>query len=289
MPDDGISVEGPDFVELVARAEDIVRTLERNDWDFNTAPEAFARRTAADVFAKEILIVFDGKRLTRLGRLVMAGTGDLFNLMGPIHPQSTFKTGDDRLLAAIHEQTGTRGLDEFPEFCEVGKPQRVEFFNHTNFFQLRDLVFWSVLHGSGCSPSTLEHMARHFASGMVIQNVMYRPQIPSRVAGQVAYMAAACLSVSFPASEVEWMDKPLFGGLFKETIHTEYLLTPEKTDLAHPYLPFVDEGVVEYQDRAYHLRMFAGITPKNGVRGDGIGPEQKTSAGTDTGWIKSSD
>jgi len=285
MPDDEPLVEGPDFTRRVEHAEAVVRELEANRWDFDRAPDAFAKRASADVFAKEIVVIFDGRRLTRLGRLVMAGTGSAFNLMGPIHPQAIFRDADDELLREIYAQTGSRGLYDFPEFEKVPRIQRVEWYNHTHFFQLRDLVFWSVLHGSGCSPSTLEHMARHFASGMVIHNGMYAPAFPSEPGGEPVFMQAACMSVSFPTTVLEWMDKPLYGGLFTETIHAEYLLTPDAVDITHPYLPLADEGMIEYHDRRYHLRKFAGVTPKNGVRGPGIGPEQRTEFGSGRGWL----
>jgi hypothetical protein len=285
MPDEGLSVEGPQFAQKVREAEEIVHKLEANRWDFNAAPDAFAKRGGADVVAKEIAVIFDGVTLTRVGRLVMGGVGRLFNLMGPIHPMSTFKTTDSRLLDAINRQIGSNGLLDFPEFSKWGTPQEVEFFNLTNFYQLRDLVFWSVLHGSGCSPSTLEHMVRHFASGMVVQNVMYAPSVPSSDPEKPALMAATCLSLSFPTTVVEWMDKPLFGGLVSETIHIEHLLTPEPTSVSHPYLPLAEEGVVEYQHRRYFLRRFAGVTPKNGVRGPDVPLEGQTSFGEPSGWV----
>jgi hypothetical protein len=285
MADEELLVEGPDFALKIKRADDVVRELENNRWDFGAAPDAFAKRASADVFAKEIVVVFDGKRLTRLGRLVMAGTGSMFNLMGPIHPQAIFRDSNDTLLQEIYQQTGSRGLRDFPEFESARRPQRVEWFNHTHFFQLRDLVFWSVLHGSGCSPSTLEHMARHFSSGMVVHNSMYAPSFPAKLGGAPIFMQAACMSVSFPTTVLEWMDKPLFGGLFTETIHAEYLLTPERVDMSHPYLPLVDEGTIDYHGRTHHLRKFAGITPKNGIRGPGIDLEKETNFGVDRGWI----
>jgi hypothetical protein len=285
MPDDELLVEGPDFTRRVEFADKVVRDLEAGRWDFDRSPDAFAKRASADVFAKEIVVVFDGKRLTRLGRLVMAGTGKVFNLMGPIHPQAIFRDSNDDLLQEIYAQTGSRGLRDFEEFERAGRIQRVEWFNHTHFFQLRDLVFWSVLHGSGCSPSTLEHMARHFASGMVVHNSMYAPGFSAAAKGQPVFMQAACMSVSFPTTVLEWMDKPLFGGLFTDTIHAEYLLTPEPMDIDHPYLPLVDEGAIEYHGQRYSLRKFAGITPKNGVRGPGIPPEGETEFGAGRGWL----
>ena len=273
MADSVLSVEGPDFAKKVRFAEDVVRKLEANNWDFDSMPDIFARRAAADVLAKEIVVIHDGQTLTRVGRLVMGGTGTQFNLMGPIPPNSIFKVTDDSLLNEIHRQLGIDGLNELPKYRKLGKPEKVEFFNYTNFYQLRDLVFWSVLHGSGCFPSTLEHMARHFATGNVVQNVMYRSNLVPSKPKKPVIMTAACLSVSFPSSVVEWMDKPLFGGLAKETIHMEYLLTPVPSKVSHPYLSLVDEGIVEFGHSRYYVRRFAGVTPKDGLRGPTVGPE----------------
>src|SRR5579859_164127 len=109
-----LSVEGPDWAQEVQRAEQIVRTLEANSWDFNSAPDAFAREAGADVFAKELAIIFDGHSITRVGRLVLAGVGPMFNLMGPIHPQSIFRTSHGQLIDALNEQVGSRGVGDFP-------------------------------------------------------------------------------------------------------------------------------------------------------------------------------
>ena len=272
----GLSVEGPDFVDQVRRADQIVHTLEANRWDFSSAPAAFAKPAGADVFAKEAIHIFDGRSMTRIGRLVMGGIGHLFHLMGPIPALSHFKcNADSHLLDAIHEQIGYPGLEAFPEFCEAGPTQRVEFFNNSIFYQLRDLVFWTVLHGSGTSPSPLEHMARQFASGMVVQNMMYAPSRPSPDDSTPVLMEARAISVSFPTSVVEWMDKPLFGGLYRETIHSEYLLTHRPSQVSHPYLPLVCEGRIEYNNMNFYLRHFAGIAPKDATRGPGVALEGK--------------
>jgi len=266
-----------------------VRTLEAANWDFAAAPEAFTQEAGADVFAKELAIIFDGSTLTRIGRLVLAGVGPLFNLMGPIHPQAIFRTTSGQLIDSLNEQVGSRGVRDFPEYERFGVPQRVDFFGHTLFYQLRDLVFWSVLHGSGVSPSTLEHVARNFSAGMVVQNALYAPNIPARSLEHPVSMLATDLSVSFPTRVIEWMDRPLYGGLLTETIHVEYLLTLTPTDVSHPYLPLVDEGQVEYAGRRYYMRRFAGISPKAGLRGPGISPERETPYGSASGWISERD
>lgn len=273
MPDSELSVEGPEFVERVRWAEALVRRLEESNWDFDSAEDVFARKASADVLAKEIATFYDGKTLTRVGRLVMTGAGRQFNLMGGIPALSELRSTGTRVLDEIQEGVGSPGLARFPEFRKLGRPQKVDFFNYTMFYQLRDLVFWSVLHGSGCFPSTLEHMARNFAQGEIVQNVMYRPAHPSFDIEKPALMEAACLSYSYPAADVEWMKRPLFGGLATETMHIEYLLTLEPTDLSHPYLELIDEGVVEIASQRYYVRHFSGIAPKEGLRGKGVGPE----------------
>jgi len=274
MPDEELSVEGPDFAAKVKETEEIVRRLESNNWDFAAAEEVFAKKASADVVAKEIATIYDGKILTRIGRLVMAGVGTHFNLMGGIPALSSLRTTDSRLLDSVRGQVGGGGLAQFPELKAMGAPQLVDFYNYTMFYQLRDLVFWSVLNGSGCSPSTLEHMARNFAEGDIVQNVMYRPSRPGLEGAGPALMEAACLMYSYPSQDIEWMRKPLFGGLIRETMHIEYLLTLEPNTASHPYLDLVDEGVIEYGSQRYFIRHFSGVAPKEGLRGPGIGPEQ---------------
>ncbi|HEX7975106.1 MAG TPA: hypothetical protein VF498_11910 [Anaerolineales bacterium] len=260
-------------MQRVRLAEDVVRKLEANNWDFDSAPEIFAEKSQADVLAKEIVHIHDGQMMTRVGRLVMGGVGEMFNLMGPIPSNSTFKVTSTHLIDEINQQLGTEGLRELPEFRSLGTPERVEFFNYTNFYQLRDLVFWAILYGSGAYPSTFEHMARHFAGGEVVQNVMYRSSSRSLDETKPKVMMSSGLTVSFPSKVVEWMDKPLFGGLAKETMHVEYLLTPKPSKVSHPYLPLTGEAVVEYCHQRYYLRRFAGVTPKDGLRGPGVPPE----------------
>ncbi len=259
------SVEGPSFAERVREANSVVRRLEQNKWDFASAPEAFAPRADADVVAKEIAVIFDGRHLTRIGRLVMGGLGDEFNLMGPIPAGSQLRVTDSSVLDAVQTQLGTKGLQGFDQLAALGPPQKVEFYNYSMFYRLEDLVFWSVLNGAGCFPSTLEHMARRIDGGDILQNVVYRPS--RRVPDGPVMMEAACLMVSFPTDTVEWMDRPLYGGFAKETMHIEYLLTPEPTDVSHPYLPLVDEGVVDLGRGPLYVRRFEGTSPKDGLRG----------------------
>ena len=285
MRDQEPSVEGPDWAERVREAEVTVQRLESQSWDFNSAPEAFAKEADADVFGKEMVIIFDGHTITRIGRLALAGVGDLFNLMGPIHPLAIFRTAAPDVIDSLNQQLGSKGLADFAEFERYGMPQSAQFYNFTMFFQLRDLVFWSRLYQSGVSPSTLEHMKRNFAAGMIIQNALYRPSRASSDRNKPAVMMLTDLSVTFPSTVMEWMDRPLYGGLLKETLHIETLLTTRPTKVSHPYLPLVEEGRVEYAHKQYYLRRFAGVSPKGALRGPGIAPEKQTSFGADRGWI----
>jgi len=273
------SVEGPGFVQLVQKANEVVERLESHRWDFDKAPEVYAKTAAADVLAKEIVHMFDGMRVTRIGRLVMGGVGTHFNLMGPIPSHGEFKITDDTVVDDINQQLGTHGLLDLPEFRELGTPQKVEFYNYGLFYDLKDLVRWLVLHGAGCFPSTLESMVRHFAAGSVVQNNMYRAAIPSQVPEKPAVMQARCMSLSFTTRVMEWMDKPLFGGLNPNKIHVEYLLTPGRTDLSHPYLKPDIETTVNLGGQRFHLRRFTGITPKDAVRGPHIPPEGQSTQG----------
>jgi hypothetical protein len=268
-------VEGPEFAQRALEAEQVVARLVENNWDFAATPEVFSPAASADVLAKEIVHIHDGRQMTRLGYLVMGGAGEQFNLMGPIPANAQFRIGGDGLVREIHRQLKTKGLQELAEFRELGRPERVQFYNYSNFFQLRDLVHWLVLHGAGCFPSTLEIMVRHFAAGNIVQNNMYRPRRPSNDQKRPAVMQAACMSVTFPSEVIEWMDKPIYGGLQPNTIHIEYLLTPEPSSVSHPYLKLDGEGVVTYRALRYHLRRFVGITPKDGLRGLEVPPEGK--------------
>ena len=274
-------VEGPDFVRSAKEAEAIVERLAENNWDFDAVPEVYSPTASADVLAKEIVHVFDGERMHRTGYLVVGGVGEQFNLMGPLPANSEFSICSGEIVTAINRHLGTNGLEDIPEFRELqalGPIQDVEFFNYSNFYQLRDLVFWLVLHRAGCFPSTLEIMVRAFASGNIVQNSMYRPRVASIDSSRPVVMRGPFLSASFPSKVVEWMDKPIFGGLCRDTLHVEYLLTTERSRVSHPYLGFDDEGRLEFQGREYYFRRFSGITPKDGVRGPEIPPEGKRFA-----------
>ncbi len=274
MPNSVLSVEGPEFVELVARTREIVDRLEQSKWDFEAAKEVFAPKAAADVVGKEIVTIHDGRRITRIGRLTMIGSGPSFNLMGPIPAMSEIRVSDSVMLDEIADQLGSRGVHELDGAERLRGAQRVDFFNHTMFFELRDLVFWNVLHGTGCFPSTLEHMAKAFQEGKVVQNVRYRPAVASGLDEPPVLMQAACMMYSFPSPVVEWMDRPLFGGSAKETLHTEYLVTPDRSDMSHPYLELQRDGVVEFCGQRMHVREFAGVAPKDGMRDDSVPAER---------------
>lgn len=271
-------VEGPDWVMVVREAEELVRKLEANNWDFDAVPQAFARNAAADVVAKEVLHIHDGRTMTRFGHLMMGGVGEAFNLMGPIPSDSRFMVADSSALDELRRQTGMKILEDLDEFREIqrryGEIQRVKFFNYGAFYTLRDLVFWLLVHDAGCFPSTLETMVRHFASGHIVQNTMYAPARPAKNGDKPVLMTpGACLMVQFPSTVVEWMDRPMFGGLAEDTLHIEYLLTPEPSDVSHPYLPLVGESKARLGYQEYYLRTFAGVTPKDALRGPGVPPE----------------
>jgi hypothetical protein len=97
-------VEGPDFVTAVREATDLVTKLEANKWDFDAVPQTFARKAAADVVAKEVLHVHDGRMMTRFGHLIMGGIGEAFNLMGPIPSDSRFMVTDSSALDEVRKQ-----------------------------------------------------------------------------------------------------------------------------------------------------------------------------------------
>jgi hypothetical protein len=270
------SVEGPQFARLIRQVSEKVRVLEGRNWDFAHLPEVFAKDNRADVLAKELVHVFDGKRMTRVGRLVMGGVGTHFNLMGPIPSDARIQITDSSLLQSVNRQLGSNGLYDLKEFRLLGKPQQVEFFNYTMFYSLRHMVEWLLLHKAGCFPSTLENIVRHFARGDVVQNYVYAPVRPSLDPKRPAVMQAACMSLSFPATEIEWMDKPLFGGLREDTLHVETLLTTKQTKVSHPYLPLEQEGEVFFGGQQYFLRRFVGSAQKDAVRGRSV-PEEKAS------------
>lgn len=274
-------VEGPDWVKVVREATQLVSKLEANRWDFDSVPQAFARKAAADVVAKEVLHIHDGHTMTRMGHLVMGGVGNSFNLMGPIPSDSRFMVTDSSALNEVKKHLGSGGLDDLEAYHRIksryGEVQTVKFFNYGAFYTLRDLVLWLLVHDAGCFPSTLETMVRHFAAGNIVQNDMYAPARPSHDSEKPALMTTgACLMVQFPSTVVEWMDKPLFGGLAEDTVHIEYLLTLQSTGVSHPYLPLVGEGKVRLGFQDYYQRTFAGVTPKDALRGPGVPPERPT-------------
>jgi hypothetical protein len=117
-------------------------------------------------------------------------------------------------------------------------------------------------------------MVRRFAAGQVVQNNMYAPARPSFHKDKPALMRGACLMLQFPSPVVEWMEQPMYGGLAPETIVVEHLLTVYPTDVSHPLLPLVVESKVHVRQQDYYVRSFAGVTPKDALRGPGIPPEQ---------------
>lgn len=272
------SVEGPDFVRLVRETEERVHALEAANWDFDEVPEVFAKEAAADVVAKELIHIHDGQTMTRLGRLVMGGVGSHFNLMGPFPADTEFTVHPPEALQRLTHQLGTDSLEAFPEWRNLGNVQPVEFYNYNFFYTLRDMVFWLLLHDTGCFPSTMEHMVRNFAEGKIVQNSMYAAGRPSKN-GEPVLMQAACLRMAFPSTEVEWMDKPLFGGFSPTTFHVEHLLTLEPTDVSHPYLPLHSEAKVRLEHQHYYRRTFVGETPKDALRAEDVPPEQPSTSG----------
>jgi hypothetical protein len=111
------------------------------------------------------------------------------------------------------------------------------------------------------------------AAGNIVQSNMYAPRKAATNSKKPTLMVANGLTVQFKTDVMEWMDKPIFGGLAKDTIHVETLLTTRKSDVSHPYLPLEREGKVEIGERNYFYRRFVGVTPKDGLRGPGVKPE----------------
>ncbi|MBV8519315.1 MAG: hypothetical protein JO197_18115 [Acidobacteria bacterium] len=273
MASSRLSVEGPAFAQAVKHATKLVDKLEINNWDFALAPELYAKQSRADVLAKELVFVHDGRQQTIYGRLVTGGFGETFNLMGPIHANAEFRLRETDIFDQVHRHTGTKGLSDLEEFRALPPAQPVHLYNYTYFFTLRDLIFWHALHNSGSYPSTLEHMARNFPMGKVIQNSMYSPPKPSSDDSNPAIMTFDRLTVTFPTPHVEWMEQPLFGGLVKETIQVEYLVTPDRSTATHPYLPLVNESAMEWKGSKWNVRVFSGVTPKDAQVGPGYLPE----------------
>jgi hypothetical protein len=266
-----------DLRKRILKAEDIIRTLETNNWDFDAAPEVYARQAQADVLAKEVAIFFDGRRETMIGKLVMAGVGTHFNLMGGNHVDAEFMSRPNTVLEDINKQLGTSSLRAFPAYAELPTPQQIYFYNRTKFFQLRDMIFWLVLHDAGAFPSSLEIMKRHFAAGKAIHNNMYRPPTPSLDPAKPAIMTSegSDLFLSFPTDVVQFMEPSVHGGLVTETMHIEYLLTLDRTKMSHPHLPLEGEATINIGGQQWHLRRFMGISPKIGVRGPNVCAESK--------------
>ena len=267
------SVEGIEFINIIRQARETVTRLKESNWNFRKFPEVYAKDPAADVLAKEIVHVFDGRSMTRIGRLYMGGVGKAFNLMGPIHSDAVFRVEPADILIEVNRQLKSRGLADLKEFRALGPAQPVDFFNYSLFYGMEDLVFWALVHDAGVYPSGLEHMAKHFAAGNLVQNSLYAPDKPSRNKKKPAVMVSVGLHLQFPSRVVEWMDKPLYGGLAKETIHVETLLTLKPSKVSHPYLPLTGESKVKIRGTGYYLRRFAGVTPKEGTRGPGV-PEE---------------
>jgi hypothetical protein len=278
------AVGGPDFARIVDDAAEKVRRLEANNWDFDSVPEVFARPQQADVMGKEAVHMFDGRTMTRVGRLVLGGVGEHFNLMGSIPADSTFRVATEytsHVLDEIHGQAGGKGLRDLPEYSLIqeryGEAEQVEFSNYGMFYRVQDLIQWLLIHDAGCFPSSLESIIRRFAQGNVVQNNMYSTKNPSSDREKPAIMRSPGLLVQFPSKAVEWMEQPIYGGLVDKTIKVEHLLTITPTDVSHPYLPLVLESKVRIVDQDYYLRTYSGSAPKEGLRGPGVaeeGPEQ---------------
>lgn len=267
-----LSVEGPDFAERVRYADELTKRLERANWDFGIAPEIFAREAACDVAAKEIVNTFDGRVQTRYGRLIMKGAGQNFNLMSHESSRTIYLGSRPEVFSEINPQVGSQGLLDFSEFREVGPLLRVELYNPSVFYQLRDVVFWSALNRTGLFPTGFEDVARHISAGNIIRNLLFNPSLTPGDDVVPVYMEAFS-AVQFPTEVVEWMPKPLYGGMTESSFHIETLLTTDRTDLSHPYLDLVAEGRAVLQDRPYFMRRFAGISPKEATRGPGVASE----------------
>src|SRR3954452_10005584 len=107
-------VQGPDYVARTRQATEVVQKLAGNRWNFDVAPEVYARNSRADVLSKELVHIFDGRRVIRVGRLVLGGVGEYFNLMGPIPSDSAIKITDARLLEDVNAQLGGSGIQDHP-------------------------------------------------------------------------------------------------------------------------------------------------------------------------------
>ncbi|MFN8580295.1 MAG: hypothetical protein U0163_04865 [Gemmatimonadaceae bacterium] len=268
-----LSVEGPDYLKRVDIAERNTTKLAKAGWDFGQVPGLFGRSAACDVVGKEIVIIFDGSRQTRVGRLYIAGVGQQFHLMGPEHARATFKTDTSGIVDEVNHQFGGNLLEETDALRKFGRAQRADLFNFTNFYQPRDLIFYAALREVGLFPSGFEHMLNQFAAGKLVHNVEFMPPMPSERENAPVLMVASSMHMEFPTRVLEWMDKPLYGGIAKETWHVETVLTTEPTKVSHPYLEMIGEGRLEVGGRRYYMRRFHGKTQKQGVRGPKVPPE----------------
>ncbi len=260
-------VQGPDHVKLARAATDKLNLLRKSNWDFNKVPGVYARDSKADVVSKEMVHIFDGQRMTRVGRLVMGGIGSAFNLMGPIPSDSEIKMTDATLLDAVSRQLGTRGMRDHPDYEKIAGAQEVEFYNYGTFYTLDEMVFWLLLREAGCYPSTLAHMVDEFARGKVVQNYMFKPTRMPKVDGAPMLMQGRCMTYSFPSDAVQWMERPLYGGFAKDTMHVETLLTRGPSDVSHPYLELTETGMIEFGHQRLYARRFVGTTPKDAIGG----------------------
>lgn len=270
-----LSVEGPGFAAKVEEARLLTEKLEKNNWDFDLVPQLYAKNSRADVLAKELVFVHDGSEQSIFGRLVTGGFGKRFNLMGPIQSNAGFKIASTDIFEVVKASSKTGGLADIKAFRALPKAQKVELYNYTNFYSVRDLVFWHLLYGVGGYPSTLAHMARNFPLGKIVQNSLYMPDKPAKDDNKPAIMTIDQLVLSFPTRQVEWMEQPLYGGLVKDTMQAEYLLTKSESRLSHPYLEVVKEGKVRWKGASWYYKYFVGTTPKDGVTGPGMGPETR--------------
>jgi hypothetical protein len=268
------SVEGPGFAQKVIEARALTERLEQNNWDFDLVPQVYAKNSRADVLAKELVFVHDGSQQTLFGRLVTGGYGSRFNLMGPVQSNAVFRIAETDVFDVLKKQTGTAGLRDIKEFRKLPKAEPVQLYNYTNFYSLRDLVFWHILYNVGSYPSTLAHMARNFPLGKIIQNSMYMPAKPSKSRNPLT-MTFDRLMVTFPTKQIEWMEQPLYGGFVKETMQAEYLLTTKESKVSHPYLQPVKDGKLRWRGKSWYYRYFLGTTPKDGLTGPGMGPETR--------------
>src|SRR6266511_1764232 len=106
------SVAGPEFAEKVRRADEITRRLQESNWDFDAVPELFTRAATCDVVAKEIVTIHDGRAQTLLGRLVMNGIGEEFQLNSPSSALNITLPGRPEVFKEINDQLGSQSSNE---------------------------------------------------------------------------------------------------------------------------------------------------------------------------------